>query len=185
MALRARALVVAAVACAVAAACDDAPTKPASQAPAATVTKPKSNEASLPSNMVAAVSSGKTATVIGVHFALGAAPAVGQSLPVSIAVVPHTSFSSVQASFEAPDAVILATGELIEPLKDVKPESIISHTLVLQPRQEGVFLVTAAVETEGEEGTVTRIYSIPLIVNPAPAVKPAAPAAAPPPAPAG
>lgn len=184
MALTARGVVVAVMACVVVAACDDAPpAKAAGGATTTTAPDPKTKEAVLPSNMVAAVSAGKSASTLSVHFALGAAPAVGQSISVAIAVVPHESFTSMEASFEAPDAVILATGEHLEPIKDVKPETVVSHTLVIQPRKEGVFLVTAAVETEGEEGTVTRIYSIPLIVHPAAgAAKPAVAAV---PAPAG
>jgi hypothetical protein len=51
--------------------------------------------------------------------------------------------------------------------------------VVVQPSQEGVFLIPAAVESESEEGTVTRLYSIPVIVyGTLPAKKPAA--AAPP-----
>jgi hypothetical protein len=58
---------------------------------------------------------------------------------------------------------------------------VLKHKLVLQPTQEGVFLVTAAVDTEGADGVVTRIYSIPVIVHPAGA--PAKPADNPSPAP--
>jgi hypothetical protein len=172
-----RAMVFAVLACCAMAACDDAPPKPAADASGGATAKPKSNLAVLPPDMVAAVSAGKSASMISVHFALEAVPAVGKPLPVAIAVVAHRPFTSVHASFESPDAVILATGERIEPVKDVKAESVLSHKLLLQPKQEGVFLVTAAVETEGEEGTVTRIYSIPLIVHGStPAAKPAAPA---------
>jgi hypothetical protein len=108
---------------------------------------------------------------------------VGKSLPVTIAVVSHQPFTSVHASFESPDSIALVTGQRLEQVKDVKAETVLSHKLLLQPQQEGVFLVTAAVETEGEEGTVTRIYSIPLIVHGvAPAPAPVTPAAQPAPA---
>jgi hypothetical protein len=169
------------LACAAVAACGDAPApKTATDAASA---KPASKEAQLPANMVAAVSAGKSASMIGLHFALEATPAVGKSLPVAIAIVPHKPFTSVRALFEAPNTLFLATGEHLEPQKDVKPESVLAHKLLLQPRQEGVFLITAAVETEGEDGTVTRIYSIPVIVHPAPgAAKPATTAETPAPA---
>jgi hypothetical protein len=171
---------VALLACALAAGCDDAPAPKAAPTQGGASAKPASKEAQLPANMVAAVSAGKSAAMISVHFALVAVPTVGKPLPVDIAIVPHRPFTSVRAFFEAPDAVIMATGDVFAPQTDVKAETVIAHKVLLQPTQEGVFLVTAAVETEGEDGTVTRIYSIPVIVHPAtetpaaPTVKPAA-----------
>jgi len=177
--MNARALVVAVLACCAVAACDDAPQpKPDADATSGATAKPRSNLAVLPANMVAAVSAGKTASKISVHFALEALPTVGKSLPVSIAVVSHQPFTSVHATFESPETIAMVTGQNLDAVKDVKAEAVLSHKLLLQPRQEGVFLVTAAVETEGDEGTVTRIYSIPLIVHGADtAPKAAAPAA--------
>jgi hypothetical protein len=173
MSLTARAIFLAVLAAACLTACDDAPAPGEPAAPAAV--KPAAPGAALPAQMVAAVSSGKTATAISVHFTLGALPLVGKPLPVDIAVVPHQPFNSVHAFFEAPDALALATGERLEQIEDVKAESIVPHKLLLNPREEGVFLISAAVETEDDEGTITRIYSIPVIVNaPAPAEKPAA-----------
>lgn len=177
MSLSARAVGVALLACAFVAACDEAPApKQPSQGGASPT--PASKDAQLPANMVAAVSAGKSASMLGLHFALEAVPSVGQPLPVAIVIVPHRPFTSVRALFEAPDAVILATGQQFAQQTNVKAEAVLPHKILLQPKQEGVFLVTAAVETEGEDGTVTRIYSIPVIVHAA-APAPKAPAAAP------
>lgn len=178
MSVSARAVGVALLACAFAAACDDAPA-PKKTTQGAASTAPAAKEAQLPANMVAAVSAGKTASMIGLHFALEQVPSVGKPLPVAIAIVPHRQFASVRALFEAPEAIALTTGKQFEPQTNVKAETVLPHKILLQPTQEGVFLVTAAVETEGEDGTVTRIYSIPVIVHPAeapkaPATQPAA-----------
>ena len=170
MSVSARAVGVALLACAFAAACDDAP-EPKKTTQGAASTAPAAKEAQLPGNMVAAVSAGKSASMIGLHFALEEVPSVGKPLPVAIAIVPHRQFASVRAFFEAPEAIVLATGEQFEPKADVKAETVLPHKILLQPTQEGVFLVTAAVETEGDDGTVTRIYSIPVIVHPAGAPK--------------
>lgn len=166
MSLKAREVFIAALAGASLAACDDAPAPSTpGNAPASSAAKPKGPEQVLPPQMVAAVSAGKTASMLGVHFALQTAPTVGKPLPVDIAIVPHRPFTSVRATFDGPDALRLSEGGRFEPQTDVKAETVLSHKLVLQPGQEGVFLVTAAVETEGEDGTVTRIYSIPVIVH--------------------
>ena len=93
-------------------------------------------------------------------------------MPVDIAIVAHQPFTSMHAFFESPDSVAMSSGNRLEQQKDVKAETVLSHKLLLQPSQEGVFLVTAAVETEDEDGSVTRIYSIPIIVHAATAATP-------------
>jgi hypothetical protein len=178
-----RALVLAVMAGVLASACDDAPPpKPASGAPGPA--KPSATvEGLVPPNMVSAVSASKTSASIGVHFRLETPPVVGKPLGVEIAVIPHRPFNALNALFQTPNSVILATGDRFDAPGAVKPETVFSHKLVVQPTQEGVFLITAAVESESEEGTITRVYSIPVIVyGELPARKPAAPAAAPAPA---
>lgn len=161
--------------------CDDAP-PPQAPPKSSEAAKPVGNDVALPAKFVAAVSAGKTAAALSVHFSLEAPPAVGKPLPLEIAIVPHQPFASVRALFEAPESLAMPAGNRFEPQTDVKSEAILLHRMQLQPSEEGVFLITAAVETEGEEGSVTRIYSIPVIVHgAAPAT---APAAAPAPAPA-
>jgi hypothetical protein len=138
---------------------------PASTSPA----KPK--QASLPGEMVAAVAAGKSASVISVHFALGSPPKVGTPLPVQIAIVPHQPFTSVGVHFEIQDGLTMPVGEDFGPVDNVEPEKPLSHQLMLLPAKEGMFMVTAAVDTIGEEGNVVRIFSIPVIVG---AAQPAA-----------
>ena len=128
--------------------------------------------ADLPPDMVAAVSASPAAT-IGLHFALKAAPVVNQPLPVDIAIVPHREFTAVRAHFEAHDGLAITTGDALEPVTLVVPEKAISHQLVILPNQEGVFMVTASIDTEGPDGTITRIFSIPVIVAPATNPEPA------------
>jgi hypothetical protein len=145
--------------------CDDAervPAKPvATEQPA-----PGPKLAQLPREMVAAVSSGKTASAISVHFALGAPPTVGQALPVRIAIVPHRKFLAVRGHFEGGDGISLASGETFGPKTDVGAETVLEHELVLVPRRDGLFMVISSLDTDGDEGSVTRIFSIPVIVSP-------------------
>jgi len=159
------------------AACDDAPTagSPGAAQGASKLTKPAG--ADLQPEMVAAVSSIKNISVVSVHFVLNGAPTVNKALPVDIAIVPHQSVSSLMVHFEARDGLALATGNVIERSTDPTPEKIIKHQLVLMPGREGVFMVTAIVETESSEGTISRIFSIPVIVSPS-APAPADPAQA-------
>lgn len=163
------------------AACDDAPSDPTPQAS----TAPKvsgSSDSGLPPQMVAAVSAGGNSSAISVHFALGSAPTVNTALPVDIAIVPHQVFTAVRAHFDSRDGLALATGNELTTKSDPRPEKAIQHELVLMPARDGVFMVSAIVETEGADGTISRVFSIPVIVAPPAAAEPAAPA---PPAPSG
>jgi hypothetical protein len=164
------------------AACDDAPT----EQPTQSATKPvKSPELALPPEFVAAVSAGRNSSVISVHFVLRNSPTVNQALPVDIAIVPHQLFTSVRAHFDSRDGLIVATGNELTTQTDPKPEKPIEHELVLMPDKDGVFMVSAIVETEGLDGTISRVFSIPVIVAPPAVAAPAAAAPADPPAPSG
>jgi hypothetical protein len=181
--VRARALI--ACVCAVLlAACGDG----AQQQPTAAPKTPQaaSKAAGLPPEMVAAVSAGKAATRISVHFALRGVPTIDQPLPVDIAIVPHVPFESVRVSFEARDGIKLTDAADVGPLTDVASEKPIKHRVSLLPLQEGMYMFTATVHTEGTEGSFTRVFSIPVVVpSGSAAAAPAAPAAPAPPIPAG
>ncbi|HEX6396301.1 MAG TPA: hypothetical protein VFZ95_02660 [Steroidobacteraceae bacterium] len=160
---------------------DSAPEK--SGGPAKTAAKgPK--KATVGDNMVAAVSAGKSSTVVGVYFTLGNAPTIDSALPIDIAIVPHQDFTSLQARFYTQgDGLTLMSGDLLPPVADAKAETSLEHKLVLMPRKEGVYMVTANLETDDSAGSVSRIFSIPVIVAPAgsnPSAAPATPAATPP-----
>jgi hypothetical protein len=145
--------------------CGDGPSGDA-PAPSAAAPKPAKPAGShLPPEMVAAVSSTRNINDVGVHFVLNGIPTVGKALPVDIAIVPHRPMASLVAHFNARDGLALATGDTLERQVDPLPEKIVKHQLVLLPAKEGVFMVTAAVETETEEGVLSRVYSIPVIVG--------------------
>jgi hypothetical protein len=167
------------------AACDDAPSTPQTAQPAAGANVATPKLAHLSTEMVAAVSAGKTATALGVHFALGAVPTVGKALPVKIAIVPHRDFGSLRAHFETHDGLELTSGENFGPVTSADSEAALQHDLVLLPGKEGVFMVTISVDTDGEDGNFTRVFTIPVIVGTAQAEASApAPASARPPQPA-
>lgn len=177
--------IIACAAAALLAGCDDGPSADApKQATASKASKASKPATPLPPEMVAAVSSTRNTDVVSVHFMLNGTPTVSKALPVDIAIVPHDTLTALNAHFEARDGLALATGNVLERLADPKPESVIKHQLVLLPGKEGVFMVTAIVETESSAGAVSRIFSIPVIVGPPDVAAPAAPAAPTPPAPA-
>lgn len=176
-----RVLVLAVLGCGSLIACGDSP--PEETAAPTTSTRKAPKDAGLPPDMVAAVSASRSSGVIGVHFALGKQPVVGQALPVEIAIVPHQDFTSVSAHFDGVDGLAVTVGDAMQPTTGVKAETIIKHQLVLLPTKEGVFMISAGLETESPtEGTVSRVFSLPLIVSAE--EKPPETTAAPAPAPA-
>lgn len=159
------------------AACGDSAPEKSADAKTATAAPKK---AKVNDNMVAAVSAGKSSTVIGVYFALGSAPTVDTALPIDIAIVPHLDFTALQARvFTQGDGLTLVSGDLFPSVANAKAESTFDHKLVVMPRKEGVYMVSVNLETEGSEGSVSRIFSIPVIVAPAGGATAPAPAATP------
>jgi len=164
--------------CAWLAACGDPAPEPDPGAAATTKPAPKATDPGV--NMVAAVSAGKTSRAVGVHFSLGNAPTVKTALPVDIAIIPHEPFITLSARFESPEGLTMISGDQLAPAKNAGAEKVVKHQLTLMPERNGVFIVTASVETEGAEGTVTRVFSIPVIVETSAASSaPETPAAAP------
>lgn len=145
--------------------CDDAPQEGQQQATPAARKTPTTETATLPNDMVAAVSAGKAANAISVHFALRASPTVNQPLPVDIAILPHGKFALVGAHFESHDGLVMTSGGVFGPKTAIASEKPLAHQLVLLPVKEGMFVVSVSVETESEEGNVSRIFSIPVIVS--------------------
>src|SRR5690349_17101725 len=86
-------------------ACDDAPEQQQASTPVASTKAPTKNVPSIPMDMVAAVSAGKSSDVIGLHFALRATPTVNTALPVEVAIVPHRDFSSLIVHFDSQEGL--------------------------------------------------------------------------------
>jgi hypothetical protein len=180
--IRHRAVFAALVCACVLVACGDAPPEPQGSAPVAKKADPPPKSAKISKDVVAAVSASRTSNVISVHFALRAPPTVNKALPVDVVIVPHREFSSVIVNFNGQEGLTTTSGNWFGPSNDIKSEEPLSHQLVLLPTKEGVFMVTSVVETDGADGNITRIFSIPVIVaaaaSPAPAHAPVPPPAA-------
>jgi hypothetical protein len=169
-----RTLVFAALSAAMLVACGDSPSDEQAAATRSNqAARPKGDD--LGTNMVAAVPAGRSSTAIRVHFALGMAPEIDKPLPVEIAIVPGQDFAAVRARFEGTEGLALSSGEELPAANSPRINSIIKHQLVLLPKAEGVFMITATVDTDSAiEGGVTRVFSLPVVV----AGKPSANAAA-------
>jgi hypothetical protein len=158
-------VLLAVLACVIISACGDKPSEENATTASSESRPKKRSGTALPPEMVAAVPAGRNSNAVALHFALQASPKVGQPLPIELAIETKLPFDSVRAHFESQDGIPVGSGKDLEPKLNVDAGKFLSHTLVLQPTRAGVFMVTAAVETEGEDGNVTRIFSIPVIVG--------------------
>jgi GTP:adenosylcobinamide-phosphate guanylyltransferase len=159
--------------CALLAACDKSGPAPDVSKTSASTTRKAPKTAKLAEQMVAAVSTTRSATVIGVYFSLGNVPTANLALPVDIVLVPHEKLARLVAHFDGQDGLTVVSGDAMEPKTEVSAESTLSHQLVLMPTKPGVFMISASIETESSEGTVSRVFSIPVIVSAPPSQAPA------------
>ena len=161
----ARALLLAALAnCLLLTACNDSAPGPTAKTPAAG-------------------GASKTPKASGVT-ALANAPVINEGLPLNVVIVPHQEFASVVVHFFSQDGLTLVSGDSLEPVTDAKPGKAIKHQLVLMPTREGIYMISASVETTGSDGTMSRVFSIPVVVAPREPAAPSAAASTTPPAPA-
>jgi hypothetical protein len=135
-------------------------------APARHVAKKPQDAAALAlANMVSAVGNGKPYGDIELKFDLRAHPVVGEPADIDLALIPTQDLDRVSAVFQAVDGLEVTKGakapEVLHPPAGVP----ITHTLTVVPHRDGVFYVSAVVLADAASETVTRNFSIPLIVG--------------------
>ncbi len=119
-----------------------------------------------PSDMVAAVSASKSGPPVELKFELRGSPQPGQPLDVDIAVVAdNPTIDRVYGKFSAQDGIDIVAGDELEAVDKPAPGAVIRHVVQILPRQEGIFTLSAAVGVESSKASVTRVYSIPIIVG--------------------
>ena len=165
--------------CTLLSACGDSTPAGGAKAPAASTARKAPKAVDLGAQMVAAVAPGPSTDTVGVHFALTKAPVLNEALPLDIAIVPHRQFASLSVHFFSQDGLTLVSGDALGPVLEAKVENPIRHQLVVMPVREGLYMINATVETSGADGSVSRVFSILVVVEPSVPSAPA-PAAAPP-----
>lgn len=129
--------------------------------------------------MVSAVSVGKPGAPVSLKFELGGKPAVGEPVELRVELTAdNPGITSVRLAFDGgADLEVRAGGELVA-TAPVAGEPV-EHTVVVAPRREGIFYLSAVAQTEGA-GSLARSFSIPLVVGDATALKAEKPALPPP-----
>ncbi|MEP7244638.1 MAG: hypothetical protein ABI885_13300, partial [Gammaproteobacteria bacterium] len=127
--------------------------------------KNAANAADSHPDMVAAVSSGKTAGTVELHFAIAERPIAGQAVDIRIVITPREELEQIVARFQGSDAIEVVqgteTGRLERPVRGVD----IPHTLTVKPKADGVYSIQAIILSDSETQSVARTFSIPIIVG--------------------
>ena len=139
----------------------------AAQARKKTAHTEQSNAANRPpADMVAAVSGGKPGPPVQLKFELREAPEANQILDVDIAVLPDApAINRISGKFLAGDGLELVEGGLLSAVEKPTLGSVIRHVVQVIPKEDGIFTVNAIVSVDLADGSLTRSYSIPVIVG--------------------
>ena len=119
-----------------------------------------------PDDMVAAVSAGKGGPPVELKFELRGAPQPGQPLDVDIAILPDApAISRLYARFMGGEGIDLVDGGELAAIDKPAQGAVIRHVLRVLPKQDGIYTFSAAVSVELADDSVTRTFTIPVIVG--------------------
>jgi hypothetical protein len=117
-------------------------------------------------DMVAAVSAGKGGPPVGLKFELRAPPQVGQPLEMDVAILPDAqSIERINARFSGSDGLELVDGGDLAAVDKPALGTVIRHVVRVLPKQDGIYTVTAAVSVDLASDSITRTFTIPVIVG--------------------
>ncbi len=128
--------------------------------------RPKDAKGGADPDMVSAVSlSGSATNLLSMKFKLAAKPQIATPLQVTIELVPaaDTQIDRAVLSVQPGDGLQLQSDRLTE-LSNILPDNPPQQTVTVVPQQAGLLNLNATVLIEAEGQTITRTYSIPLIV---------------------
>ena len=154
---------------------------PVAETPVATTTAPNPN-----AEFTAAVPVGNKAAPARVQFRIGARPATGQPLPVTVRVAPTADVEKLQVFFEVESGLgIVDETQASFTLGATRAGDAHAHELQVLATQDGVHLLKINVMADVATGS-SRVseFAIPILVGLPPPAAPAAPAATPSAAPA-
>lgn len=152
---------------------------PVEEKPVATTTAPNPN-----AEFTTAVAVGNKGAPARVQFRVGARPAIGQSLPVTVRVAPTADIDKLQVFFDVePGLGIAAEAQSSFVLGATKAGEAHAHELQVLPVQDGVHLLRINVMADVAGASRVSEFAIPILVGSPPPAAPAAPPAAAPAAP--
>lgn len=117
-------------------------------------------------DMIEGVTLAKGGSVIELKYELREAPQAGQPLDVDIAVVPGaTPINRIYAKFQGGQGLDLVEGGELAGVEKPVSGTPIRHVVRVLPKADGIYTVSATVAVDMPNDSITRTYSIPVIVG--------------------
>jgi hypothetical protein len=119
-----------------------------------------------PDDMVAAVSVGKGGPPVGLKFELRSTPQAGQPLDIDLAVIPNApAIDRIDGRFHGGKDLDIVDGTDLAAVEKPATGTVIRHVVRLVPKEDGIFTLTATVTVDLETDSITRTFTIPVIVG--------------------
>lgn len=119
-----------------------------------------------PADMVAGVSPSKAGPPVALKFELREPPQAGQLLDVDIAILADApAINRIYGKFQGAEGLDLVEGGELPAIDKPAAGSIIRHVVRVLPKQDGIFTVSATVSVDVADDSLSRTYSIPVIVG--------------------
>jgi hypothetical protein len=117
-------------------------------------------------DMVAGVSPSKAGPPVALKFELRESPQPGQLLDVDIAILPGApAINRIYGKFQGAEGLDLVEGGELPSIDKPAIGSVIRHVVRVLPKQDGIFTVSATVSVDVADDSISRTYSIPVIVG--------------------
>jgi hypothetical protein len=119
-----------------------------------------------PEDMVAAVSAGKGGPPVGLRFAVRSSPEAGQPVDVDLAILPNAvAIDHLEGKVQGGENVSVVEGAEIAAVEKPSQGTVIRHVIRLLPKQDGISIVTVAINVDLGNDSITRTFTIPVIVG--------------------
>jgi hypothetical protein len=116
-------------------------------------------------DLVAAVSTGHEDSPIEVRFALRQHPQAGVPAQLDVVLLPSAGIDRIFASFHGEEGIAVQSGAQLPALDRPEAGVPIAHPLTVVAPGDGIYYVAAVVLTDSGADSVTRSFTIPVIVG--------------------
>jgi hypothetical protein len=114
--------------------------------------------------MVSAVSGTGGDGAVSIRFDLPKRPVLNDTIDITVAIVPRNEIDRLQVVFQSVEGLRVVANSNLGPIEKPKVDAEIRHVVSVTPIKEGVFSLSAVTLIESSATSVSRTYSIPVIV---------------------
>lgn len=119
-----------------------------------------------PEDMVAAVSAGKGGPPVGLRFEVRRGPEAGQPVDVDLAILPTAAaIEHIDGKVQGGENVSVVEGAEIPAVEKPAQGTVIRHVVRVLPKQDGISIITVAINVDVGNDSITRTFTIPVIVG--------------------